>query len=58
MSFNSLELAKAYKLLAIQNMAEEYRKELRSLQELFERNVPDVSEAVNEIKENFPEYFL
>jgi hypothetical protein len=56
--FTSLELAKAAKLLAIQNMGVVYSKELVRLQELFDRNVPDISVPLAELYTEYPEYFL
>lgn len=58
LAFYDIEMAKASKFLLLDNMAEEYRRALVNLQELFERNVPDVSDEVQKVKEQFPEFFI
>ena len=56
--FTSLELAQAAKMLLINDMREQYERQLVELKEMLARNVPDVSDAVNELKAEHPELFL
>lgn len=57
-TFATLELAQAAKLLAIEKMSQTYKENLRQIQELFERNVPDVKELISEMSNDYPEYFV
>lgn len=56
--FDTLEKAQIAKLVAIQKMALMHQAELARLQELFKRNVPDVSKPLQTLRENHPEHFL
>lgn len=56
--FDTLEKAQVAKLVAIQKMALMHQAELARLQELFKRNVPDVSKPLQTLRENHPEHFL
>lgn len=56
--FDTLEKAQVAKLVAIQEMALTHQAELARLQELFKRNVPDVSKPLQTLRENHPEHFL
>lgn len=57
-NFSSLDAAKISKLLAIKNMEKAYIEELEALKALFERNVPDVSKPLEELRELYPEHFV
>lgn len=54
----TLELAQAAKLLKIKEMAVKYEAELKDLHNLFKRNVPDVTKAVEELGAEYPELFV
>ena len=57
-AYNNLEAACVSKILLIEHMAEEYKKALKELQELFTRNVPDVQQPLNQLLETHPDLFV
>jgi hypothetical protein len=56
--FTSLELAKAAKILKIQDLGVQYTKALKNLQDTFYKNVPDVSAPADELRKDHPEFFI
>lgn len=56
--FSELEMAQASKFILIERMAKEYEREIKHLHELFKRNVPDVSDEIQQIKKVYPELFI
>lgn len=56
--FNSFELAYVSKIILLQNMIEEYERELVKARAKLARNVPDVKSHMAEIRENLPEYLI
>jgi hypothetical protein len=56
--FASAELAQAAKLILIDDMKILYEKQLVDLKRLFYKNVPDVSEPLEELNKKYPEYFI
>lgn len=57
-AFTTLELAKAAKMMLIDNMNSEYAKEIEHIEETRKRNVPDVSAVLDDIYQRFPEHFV
>ena len=56
--YSNLEAACVSKILLVEHMAEEYKKALKELQELFTRNVPDVQQPLNQLLETHPDLFV
>lgn len=56
--FTSLEMAQAAKMILIQRMAKQYEEELERLREALSKNVPDVEKPLQELKDQYPEYFI
>jgi hypothetical protein len=56
--YTTLEAACVAKLILIERMAEEYKKELKKLQETFKRNVPNVEQPFNQLLETHPDLFV
>lgn len=56
--FESFELAYISKVLMIQNMGETYLKNLEELKEQYKRNVPNVNNHLDIIKDKYSEYMI
>jgi len=56
--YTSLEAACVSKLLLIQRMGDVYKKELQELQELYDRNVPDVQKPLDALLDEHPDLFI
>jgi len=57
-SFNSKEEAFLAKAYLINEMRIRYEEEINELLERMKRNVPDVSDIINDIHSRYPEYLL
>ena len=56
--YTTLEAAIAAKLMLIQRMAITYKKELVTIQELLDRNVPDVQKPLDILLDEHPDLFI
>lgn len=56
--FKDLNTAIAMKLFLIQTLKKTYDYKIKQLQELAERNIPDVTALVQEMKDTYPEIYI
>lgn len=56
--FDNIILAKCSKVFLIDSMKQKYLRAIEELNSHFEKNVPDVTGIINELKQENPEYFL
>jgi len=56
--FESFELAYISKIMLIQSMKEVYMESLKDLKEKMERNIPDIKDHLEQIKEKYSEYLI
>lgn len=58
LSFTSKEEAYLAKAYLIEQMRKEYKAEIDKILERMERNVPDLSNIIDDLHDKYPEYFL
>lgn len=56
--YTDLELAKITKFLLIGELKNQYQREIASINDLMEKNIPDLSEEIKLIKDEYAEYFI
>ena len=56
--FHDLEMAFLCKCLLVKELGKSYEAEIQKLQDMFKRNVPDVSGHLDRFKKEMPELFI
>lgn len=56
--FDNLENAQVSKILLVNQLRKHYEDEIENIRKLYEKNVPDLSDEVEDLKQKYPEKFI